>query len=233
MRPSAIPPPAIKDLGVCDYRDAWRAMRDDSLARTSDSDDQLWLIEHPPVYTLGRNADERHIADPAGVPVVRSDRGGQAAYHGPGQAVVYTLVDLRRRGLGVRRFVELLEAAVIGLLGGYGVAADRRPGAPGVYVGGRKIAALGLRVSRGRCYHGVALNVNMDLRPFERIVVCGMTGMAVTQLSDLAADVETAGAKAAGVRAADAGLELARQIADRLTAPRPPRSDAGDVTSQI
>ena len=209
------PSPTVKHLGVCDYHDVWHAMRDYSRSRTHDSDDQLWLVEHPPVYTLGRNGDATHITDAGDIPVIHSDRGGQATYHAPGQAVLYTLVDLHRRGLGVRRFVEWLEQAVIGLLVGYGITAARRPGAPGVYVGGRKIAALGLRVSRGHCYHGIALNVNMDLRPFECIVVCGMTGMAVTQIRDEASGSE--------ISAASAGLKLAERIIERWSQHHPPQ----------
>ncbi len=193
----------IRELGICDYHLVWRAMRDHSRTRACDEPDQLWLTEHPPVYTLGRNGDVTHIADAGGIPVIRTDRGGQAAYHGPGQVVLYTLVDLRARGLSVRRFVKLLETTTIELLDCYGIAAARRAGAPGVYVGGRKIAALGLRVSRGCCYHGVALNVNMDLRPFRRIVVCGMAGMAVTQMHDLGVEA----------KAAEVGSELARRLA--------------------
>ena len=177
-------------------------MRDYTAARTSGSDDQFWVVEHPPVYTLGRNGDASHV-NASGIPVIPSDRGGQATYHGPGQAVLYTLMDLRRRGIGVRRFVELLEQAAIDLLDEHGIAAARRRiSAPGVYVGGRKIAALGLRVSRGRCYHGIALNVRMDLRPFRWIVVCGMTGMEVTQMSDEGVEAEPAAA----------GLDLARRL---------------------
>ena len=204
--PSDAFPLVVEQLGVRDYPDVWHAMRRCSQSRTTGGADRFWLVEHPPVYTLGRNADATHIADAGGIPLVRTDRGGQATYHGPGQAVLYTLVDLRRRGLGVRRFVGLLEAAVVELLSGHGIAAERRRGAPGVYVGGRKIAALGLRVSRGRCYHGVALNVDMDLRPFEKIVVCGMDGMEVTQMSD----------EGVAVKPAAVGLELARRLASML-----------------
>ena len=159
--------------------------------------------------------------------MVRSDRGGQATYHGIGQAVVYTLVDLRRRGLGVRRFVELLEEAVIGLLDGHGVAADQWHGAPGVYVGGRKIASLGLRVSRGYCYHGVALNVNMDLRPFERIIACGAAEIPATRMSDWIKPCD------ASLCVGDVGLALARGIVKRLPALQLSPGVAADLKSQV
>ena len=155
--------------------------------------DELWVLEHEPVFTLGLAGREAHVLDPGPIPVLRSDRGGQVTYHGPGQAVVYVLVDLRRRGLGVRACVEHLESATITLLAGWGITAHRRAGAPGVYVDGAKIAALGLRVSRGCSYHGIALNVDLDLEPFMRIEPCGMRGLSVTRLADLGVelDVET------------------------------------------
>lgn len=149
--------------------------------RASTDADQFWLVEHEPVYTLGRAARRAHVLDPGAIPVVQVDRGGQVTYHGPGQAVVYTLIDLRRRGIGVRTLVRALEQAVIDVLAEYGVAAERTAGAPGVFVGGRKIAALGLRVRRGCSFHGLALNVAGDLEPFTRIDPCGYRGLAVTQ----------------------------------------------------
>jgi len=159
---------------------AFTAGRDDRTA------DELWLVEHPPVYTLGVAGREQHLPRVASViPLVRIDRGGQITYHGPGQAVLYTLIDLGRRGLGIRAFVRLLENAVIDLLGRYGVHAESRIDAPGVYVDGAKIAALGLRVSQGRCYHGLALNVDMDLSPFLAIDPCGYPGLAVTSMRTL------------------------------------------------
>ena len=150
--------------------------------------DELWLVEHPPVYTLGQGAQDVAVGN--GIPVVRSDRGGEITYHGPGQIVLYALIDLARRGIKVKRYVWLLEQAVIDLLGGRGerkagVVGERRAGAPGVYVNGAKIAALGIRVSRGRAYHGLALNVDMDLSPFSAIDPCGYPGLAVTQTKDL------------------------------------------------
>ncbi len=154
-------------------------------ARAAATDDEVWLVEHPPVFTLGRAALPDHVLDPGSIPVVRTDRGGQVTYHGPGQLVIYPLLDLRRGGLGIKHFVHLLEECVIELLAGYDIRAARRPGAPGVYVADAKIAALGLRVRRGCSYHGVSLNVDMDLAPFARINPCGYPGLRVTQLSAL------------------------------------------------
>lgn len=158
--------------------------------RDARTPDEIWLLEHSPVYSMGLNADPAHLLDAGAIPVARSDRGGQVTYHGPGQLVAYTLVDLSRRGLGVREYVGLLEKTVIDLLAGFGVEAGRRAGAPGVYVGAAKIAALGLKVRRGRCYHGLSLNVDMDLSPFSRINPCGFAGMPVCQLADFVAGVE-------------------------------------------
>jgi lipoyl(octanoyl) transferase len=155
-------------------------MRALTSARTGETPDELWLLEHFPVYTLGQGAV--HAGVPNGIPLVKSDRGGDITYHAPGQVVLYTLVDLARRGIKVKEFVRLLEQAVIDLLGGRG---ERRPGAPGVYVDGAKIAALGIRVRQGRAYHGLSLNVDMDLSPFRAIDPCGYPGLAVTQLKDL------------------------------------------------
>lgn len=155
-------------------------------ARDAETPDELWLLEHPPVYTLGRAARGEHLLDAGGIPVVQTDRGGQITYHGPGQLIAYTLFDLQRLGLGVRPFVNLLEQSIIDLLARLSIAAERRAGAPGVYVGGDKIAALGLRVRRGRSYHGISLNVAMDLAPFGGIDPCGFPGLGVTQVRDLA-----------------------------------------------
>lgn len=182
----ASPPCLVKHCGRVEYRATASAMRAFTAHRDADTADELWILEHPPVYTLGVGADAAHgPRGDLGIPVVRCERGGQITYHGPGQAVLYTLVDLARRGIGVRGFVALLEQAVIDLLAEHGVATQRRAGAPGVYVGGAKVAALGLRVSRGRCYHGVALNVDMDLTPFAAIDPCGYPGLRVTQTRDL------------------------------------------------
>ena len=161
-------------------------MRSHTDARGIDSPDELWLLEHPPVFTLGQAGRRGHVRDPGAIPVVRSDRGGQVTYHGPGQLVAYLLLDLRRAKVGVRRIVEALEQAVIDMLGGASIAAARREGAPGVYVEGRKIASVGLRVSAGRTFHGVSINVDLDLSPFDRIDTCGFAALPVTRLADLA-----------------------------------------------
>jgi lipoyl(octanoyl) transferase len=182
----AAQPVLLKRLGLQEYLPTVEAMRAFTARRGAHTPDELWLLEHPPVYTLGLAADPAQAARVApGIPVVMTERGGEITYHGPGQAVLYTLVDLARRGLKVREFVALLEASVIDLLAAHGVEGGRKAGAPGVYVGGAKIAALGLRVSRGRAYHGLAMNVDMDLAPFAAIDPCGYPGLAVTQARDL------------------------------------------------
>lgn len=158
--------------------------------RDPDTPDEIWLVEHPPVFTLGQAGRPEHILDAGGIPVVRTDRGGQVTYHGPGQVVAYVLVDLRRAGLGIRRLVTLIEESVISLLAGYGIAGRARPDAPGVYVDASKVASLGLRVRRGCSFHGVSLNVAMDLSPFSRINPCGYPGLQVTQLAILGASTD-------------------------------------------
>ena len=170
----------VKRLGQAPYAPTLEAMRRFTLARTDTTPDELWLLEHPPVYTLGQGAAPVQVAN--GIPVVAADRGGEVTYHGPGQVVVYTLVDLARRAIKVKAFVRLLEQTVIDLIG---PRAERRPGAPGVYVDGAKVAALGIRVTRGRAYHGLAVNVDMDLAPFSAIDPCGYPGLRVTQTRDL------------------------------------------------
>ncbi|WP_338065364.1 lipoyl(octanoyl) transferase LipB [Thiospirillum jenense] len=174
----------LRHLGRCDYLSTWQAMQAFTAARDLDSVDELWLLEHPPVFTLGQAGILEHVRHAGEIPVIRTDRGGQVTYHGPGQLVCYLLLDLRRAGLGVRQVVQLLEQAVILLLAELGITADRREQAPGVYVNGAKIAALGLRVRRGCSYHGLALNLNMDLMPFTRINPCGYSDLQVTQLSN-------------------------------------------------
>lgn len=179
----------IRRLGQVPYEPTWQAMREQTLARAGtagvETRDELWLVEHPPVFTQGQAGKPEHLLRDIGVPVVPIDRGGQITYHGPGQVVVYLLLDLQRRHLKVRELVSRIEQAVIDLLAEHGVVAMRRQGAPGVYVGEAKIAALGLRVRNGCCYHGVSLNVDMDLSPFSAINPCGYEGLAVTQLRDL------------------------------------------------
>jgi lipoyl(octanoyl) transferase len=170
----------VRNLGRIEYASALQSMRAFTRERGEATPDELWLVEHPPVYTLGQGAKDVAVGN--GIPVVKSDRGGEITYHGPGQVVLYALVDLARRGIKVKPFVALLEQAVIELVG---PRAERRAGAPGVYVGGAKVAALGIRVTRGRSYHGLSLNVDMDLSPFAAIDPCGFPGLPVTQLKDL------------------------------------------------
>jgi lipoyl(octanoyl) transferase len=181
---------AIKWLGRVAYEPIWRAMQKFTEGRDATTADELWLLEHEPVYTLGLNADPAHILDSGGIPVVRIDRGGQVTYHGPGQLVVYPLIDVRRAHLGVRDLVTALERSVIGLAERYGIVAECRARAPGVYVGERKLASVGLRIRRGGSYHGLAVNVNMDLAPFRRINPCGYAGLEMTQLLTLGGPVE-------------------------------------------
>ena len=176
---------AVRRLGVADYESTWHDMQSFTAARTADTPDELWLLEHPPVFTLGRNGKQEHLHDTRDIPVVRVDRGGQVTYHGPGQLVAYTLLDLNRRQLGVQSLVRLLEQAVINLLADVAIPAQRREKAPGVYVDDCKIAALGLRVKRGCAFHGLSLNVNLDLAPFSMINPCGFNGLKVTRMSDL------------------------------------------------
>jgi lipoyl(octanoyl) transferase len=178
----------VRNCGLVDYARSWHDMQAFTDARTSTTPDEVWLLEHPPVYTLGRNGKREHLLNTGSIPVIRSDRGGQVTYHGPGQLVVYTLLDLKRRQLGVQSLVNRLEQAVIDLLAGHSISAQRRHKAPGVYVDGRKIAALGLRVRRGCSFHGLSLNVNMDLTPFNHINPCGYHDLQVTQLADLGID---------------------------------------------
>ena len=176
----------VRRLGRVEYEPAWRAMQEFTAQRGSDGADELWLTEHPPVYTLGIAGRAAHLPRvDNGVPVIKVDRGGQITYHGPGQVVAYLLLDMKRRGLSVRPLVRMMEHAVIDLLAAYGIAAEGRTEAPGVYVNGAKIAALGLRIRNGCCYHGLAFNVDMDLSPFHAIDPCGYSGLAVTQARDL------------------------------------------------
>lgn len=176
----------IKNLGLQDYSTTWQQMQDFTAQRQTDTPDQIWLLEHPAVFTQGLNGQPEHIQQSLGdIPLVLSDRGGQITYHAPGQLIVYTLIDLKRRQLGVRALVSLLENACIDLLAELGISALSRKDAPGIYVDGQKIASLGLKIKRQCSYHGLALNVNMDLTPFQRITPCGLSGMQMTQVSQL------------------------------------------------
>lgn len=199
--------PRLKSLGLADYAAVAARMREFTLQRDADTPDELWVVEHPPVYTLGQGADPAFGPRQAnGIAVVQSERGGEVTYHGPGQAIVYTLVDLQRRGIKVKAFVHLLEQCVINFLVRHEVQAERKAGAPGVYVGGAKIASLGIRVTRGRAWHGLALNVDMDLTPFQAIDPCGYPGLSVVQARDF------------GVMgtAKEVGIRLARLMVHRL-----------------
>lgn len=173
--------PLVKHLGTRPYVETFDAMRALTQARTSETPDEIWLLEHPPVFTQGQAGKPEHLLMPGTIPVVQSDRGGQITYHGPGQLVGYFMIDLERRGYGIRSLVTRLENAIIASLAVQGITAQPRRDAPGVYVGAAKIASLGLRVRKGCTYHGIAINVNMDLEPFSRINPCGYRGMAMTQ----------------------------------------------------
>jgi lipoyl(octanoyl) transferase len=175
----------VRKLGLVAYEPTWRAMQAFNASRAADAEDQLWLVEHPSVFTLGLAGRREHVLDPGDIPVVATDRGGQVTYHGPGQAIVYALVDLRRLGIGAKELVRRLEQAALDTLSGYGIEARRRAGMPGVYVGDAKIAAIGLRIARGASYHGIALNVENDLAPFSRIDPCGYPGLASARTADL------------------------------------------------
>ena len=173
----------IRHLGQVDYETAWHDMQNFTQLRDANTPDELWFLEHPPVFTLGRNGSQEHLHSSGKIPVLQVDRGGQVTYHGPGQIVAYPLLDIRRKKMGVREMVNRIEESIIHVLEAYGVKGERRQGAPGIYVNDEKIAALGLRVRRGRTFHGLAFNVDMDLEPFQRINPCGFEGLRVTQLS--------------------------------------------------
>jgi lipoyl(octanoyl) transferase len=206
MPPADPPSLSIRSLGLVDYLPTWRAMQAFTESRGADTPDEIWLLQHPPVFTLGQAGKREHILSETGIPVVAIDRGGQVTYHGPGQLVAYILIDLKRRGYGVKELVRRLEQAVIDLLAALGVDAERLAGAPGVYVGGAKIAALGLRIKGGCSYHGLSLNVAMDLTPFKAINPCGHAGLAVTQT------------RAQGIALAldEIGAALARELVAQL-----------------
>jgi lipoyl(octanoyl) transferase len=177
----------VRRLGRVAYEPTWQAMRSFNQARGPDTPDEIWLLEHEPVFTLGLAGRAEHVLDPGDIPVVHCDRGGQVTYHGPGQIVAYVLFDLRRVRMGVKDLVRRLEQAAIDVLAHYRIRGERRSGMPGVYVDGAKIAAVGLRIANGCSYHGLAMNVDVDLRPFQRIDPCGYPGLASTRLADLGA----------------------------------------------
>ena len=199
----------VRELGRQPYAPVWRAMQAYSDARGPHSADELWLVEHDPVFTQGQAGKAEHVLFPGEIPVVQVDRGGQVTYHGPGQIVAYPLVDLRRAGLGVRQLVDGIEQAVIDTLAHWGIAGARRPGAPGVYVDEAKVMALGLRVRRGCSFHGLAFNIAMDLGPYRRINPCGYQGLRVTQVLDLGGPADPAQVKPILVRELSRHLGLA------------------------
>lgn len=179
---------AIRNLGLQDYEPLWHAMQRYTDDRDTATRDEIWFTEHPPVFTLGLNASREHLLDAGDIPVVQIDRGGQVTYHGPGMLMIYPLIDLKRAGIGVRDLVTALEQSAVDLAAGYGIEAAARPDAPGVYVAGTKFASVGLRIRRGASYHGMALNVAVDLGPFQRINPCGYAGLQMTDLATLGGD---------------------------------------------
>ncbi|MDT8407332.1 MAG: lipoyl(octanoyl) transferase LipB [Methylococcales bacterium] len=181
----------IRQLGRAPYAETWHAMRHFTEQRQAGQNDELWLVEHPPVYTLGLNGDHKHILNAGAIPIVQSDRGGQVTYHGPGQLILYTLLDLNHRQLGPSGLVKLLEHAMVSTLKHYGLRARTQPGAPGVYIDDQKIGSIGLRIKRGASYHGLSLNNNMDLRPFTGINPCGYERLTMTQLADFSVHITT------------------------------------------
>jgi lipoyl(octanoyl) transferase len=211
----------VRDLGRQAYEPVWRAMQRFTDARDASTPDELWLVEHDPVFTLGQAGRPEHVLLPGDIPVLHVDRGGQVTYHGPGQIVAYPLLDLKRLKLGVRAYVDRIEQAVIDTLGDWNIAATRRDGAPGVYVNGAKVAALGIRVRRGCSFHGLAFNIGMDLEPFQRINPCGYEGLQVTSMLDLGGPSSLDAVKPQLLEhlAAQFGLVLQPAPAPDLTAP--------------
>lgn len=185
----------VLDLGLRDYLPTWQAMQHFTLQRDEHTEDEIWLVEHYPVYTQGLNGQDSHLLKQTTIQVVRTDRGGQITYHGPGQLIVYPLIDLRRHKMGVRDMINCLEDTVISILAEHGIDAYSRKDAPGVYCAEAKIASLGLRVKRGACYHGLSLNIDMDLQPFADINPCGYAGMQMTDMKTVGATVDMAAAK--------------------------------------
>lgn len=220
-RAPTAPPVVIRHFpGLTDYAPCITAMRDFTGTRGPETPDELWLLQHPPVYTLGLNTNPAHVLAPGSIPVIQTDRGGQVTYHGPGQLVAYLLLDLQRAGLGIRQVLCALENAVIALAAAQGISASARRDAPGVYVAGAKLASVGLRVRRGCTYHGLALNVAPDLAPFAGINPCGYPGLPVTSLALLggAVEPEAAGAELAAILLANLGLACAEALPSRAGA---------------
>jgi lipoyl(octanoyl) transferase len=200
--------PAItRELGLQPYEPIWRDMQRFTEDRTDETSDEIWVLEHLPVYTMGLNGKEEHLLNPGNIPVIKSDRGGQVTYHGPGQLVVYTLLDIKRLKMGVRPLVTLLENAMVSSLAQFGINAVAKPEAPGVYVNNKKIGSIGIRIRRNCSYHGISLNNNMDLMPFERINTCGFPGLQVTQLADFGISISTADLAVPVINAINASLK--------------------------
>ena len=210
---AALPAAVIRRLGRVEYEPTWRAMQRFTEERSAATPDEIWFLEHPPVFTLGVNASRAHLLSPGDIPVLQVDRGGEVTYHVPGQLVVYPLVDLKRAGVAIRDFVTALERGVIDLAAQFGIRAECRRSAPGVYVEGRKLASLGVRVRRGGSYHGLAVNVALDLEPFRRINPCGYQGLEMTQLAQLG------GPRTVGACARALEPHLLRALGYRVTAP--------------
>ena len=181
----------IRNLGLQDYDITWQAMQRFTHERTTDTNDELWIVEHPSIYTLGLNGKREHLLTIGNIPVINSDRGGQVTYHGPGQIIIYVLLDIKRLNLGIRQLVNILEQSMISVLAQYDISGLSRIDAPGVYVNDQKIGSIGLRIKKNCSYHGLSLNNNMDLRPFDHINTCGYSGLKVTQLSDLGVTVSS------------------------------------------
>ncbi len=182
----------IRNLGLQDYETSWQAMQHFTQERNAETPDEIWIVEHRPVYTLGLSGKREHLLNTGNIPVINSDRGGQVTYHGPGQVVIYTLLDIKRLNLGVRQLVTLLEQAMINTLADHGISAVSKADAPGVYVNDKKIGSIGLRIKKNCSYHGLSLNNDMDLSPFDHINTCGYSDLKVTQLSDLGVTISTA-----------------------------------------
>ena len=208
----------VRDLGRQPYEPVWRAMQRFTDARDADTPDELWLVEHDPVFTLGQAGKPEHVLMPGDIPVIHVDRGGQVTYHGPGQLVAYPLLDLKRLKIGVREYVHRIEQAVIDTLADWNIEGRRRDGAPGVYVGGAKVAALGIRVRRGCTFHGLAFNIAMDLEPFRRINPCGYAGLEVVAMADLGGPGHLGAVKPVLQRALAAQFGLRLRVADATMA---------------
>jgi lipoyl(octanoyl) transferase len=201
-------PAIIRELGLQPYQAIWRDMQQFTQERTEETPDEIWVLEHLPVYTLGLNGKQEHLLSPGDIPIIQCDRGGQITYHGPGQLVVYTLIDIKRLKLGIRQLVTLLEQSMVTALTQFGITAIAKPEAPGVYVNNKKIGSIGIRIKNNASYHGISLNNNMDLTPFDHINTCGFKGLQVTQLADFGITISTADLAIPVVNAINTSLKL-------------------------